>query len=116
MKIISASLKYVKGSHYKANLVANLVRGMSVSQADAQLLFCDRRIAVPMRKLLLSCVANAKHNFGLESSSLRVNRIDVGKAFVLKRSSARGRGRSTRIEKRFSTMRIFLSQDNVVSK
>jgi len=41
--------------------------------------------------------------------------VDVGKSFVLKRSMPRGRGRGTRIEKRFSNLRIVLEeQKNVV--
>jgi len=39
-----------------------------------------------------------------------VSRIDVGKSFVLKRSMPRGRGRMTRIEKRYSNLRIVLCE------
>ena len=115
MKEIEASLKYIKGSFYKLNLVADLIRGMSVVEADAQLTFCDKRVALIVKKLLSSAVANAENNFKIDRDRLSVARVDVGKAMVLKRSMPRGRGRSTRIEKRFSNLRIVLEeQKNVV--
>ena len=115
MRQVEASLKYVKGSFYKLNLVASLIRNLSVQEADAQLAFCEKRIAVTMRKLLASCVANARNNFKISGDNLVIARVDVGKSFVLKRSMPRGRGRGTRIEKRFSNLRIVLEeQKNVV--
>ena len=106
MKEIEASLKYIKGSFYKLNLVADLIRGMSVVEADAQLTFCDKRVALIVKKLLSSAVANAENNFKIDRDRLSVARVDVGKAMVLKRSMPRGRGRATRIEKIFSNLRI----------
>ena len=75
----------------------------------------EKRIAVIVRKLLASCVANARNNFKISGDNLVIARVDVGKSFVLKRSMPRGRGRGTRIEKRFSNLRIVLEeQKNVV--
>ena len=116
MKEIEASLKYIKGSFYKLNLVADLIRGMSVVDADAQLTFCEKRIAVTVKKLLSSAIANAENNFKIDKSRLKIARVDVGKAMVLKRSMPRGRGRSTRIEKRFSNLRIILTEKNIDNK
>ena len=110
MKEIEASLKYIKGSCYKLNDVADLIRNLDVVEADMQLAFCERRIAVVVRKLLQSAVANAENNFKISKERLVVSRIDVGKSFVLKRSMPRGRGRMTRIEKRYSNLRIVLCE------
>ena len=110
MKEVEASLKYVKGSFYKLNLVADLIRDLNVKEADAQLAFCGKRIAVVVRKLLASSVANATNNYKMNANNLVVHRVDVGKAFVLKRSMPRGRGRSTRIEKRYSNLRIVVAE------
>jgi len=110
MKEIGASLKYIKGSCYKLNDVANLIRNLSVNDADLQLAFCERRVAVIVRKLLKSAVANAENNFKISKERLKVSRVEVGKSFVLKRSMPRGRGRMTRIEKRYSNLKIFLCE------
>jgi len=116
MKEIEASLKYIKGSCYKLNDVANLIRNLSVVEAEMQLAFCERRVAVIVRKLLKSAIANAENNFKISKDQLQISRIDTGKSFVLKRSMPRGRGRMTRIEKRYSNIRIVLCEKKQVEK
>ena len=96
------------------NNVAQLIRNLGVREADAQLTFCEKRVAILMKKLLASAVANAKNNFKINEDRLVVSRIDAGKSFVLKRSMPRGRGRSTRIEKRYSNLRIVLAEKKIV--
>ena len=116
MKEIEASLKYIKGSCYKLNDVANLIRNLSVIEADMQLAFCERRVAVIVRKLLKSAIANAENNFKISRDRLQIVRIDTGKSFVLKRSMPRGRGRMSRIEKRYSNLRIVLCEKKQAEK
>lgn len=116
MKEIEASLKYIKGSCYKLNDVANLIRNLSVIEADMQLAFCERRVAVIVRKLLKSAIANAENNFKISRDRLQIARIDTGKSFVLKRSMPRGRGRMSRIEKRYSNLRIVLCEKKQAKK
>lgn len=116
MKEIEASLKYLKGSCYKLNVVADLIRNMNVIDADSQLYFCEKRASVLVRKLLKSAVANAENNFKVNKDRLYIKRVDVGKSMVLKRSMPRGRGRMTRIEKRFSNLRIVLAEKNIENK
>ena len=110
MREIEASLKYIKGSVYKLNDVAKLIRNLDVSNAEMQLTFCDKRIAVILKKLLKSAIANAVNNFKIDKSNLIVAKVDTGKSFVLKRSMPRGRGRSSRIEKRYSNVKIVLTE------
>ena len=69
-----------------------------------------------VRKLLKSAVANAENNFKVNKDRLYIKRVDVGKSMVLKRSMPRGRGRMTRIEKRFSNLRIVLAEKNIENK
>jgi large subunit ribosomal protein L22 len=116
MKEIEASLKYIKVSCYKLNCVADLIRNLTVAEADMQLAFCEKRCAVIVRKLLKSAVANAENNFKINKERLSILRIDIGKAFVLKRSMPRGRGRMTRIEKRYSNLRIILGEKKQTGK
>ena len=116
MKEIEASLKYLKGSCYKLNVVADLIRNMNVIDADSQLYFCEKRVSVLVRKLLKSAVANAENNFKVNKDRLYIKGVDVGKSMVLKRSMPRGRGRMTRIEKRFSNLRIVLAEKNIENK
>ncbi len=106
-----AFLKSIKISHYKLNRVAALYRGLKVKEADTHLMFSIKKGTYEMRKLLASCVANAENNHGLDADSLFIKNIEVGKAFVLKRFMPCGRGRSSKIEKRFSSIRITVTPD-----
>jgi len=105
----SASLKCIPGSHYKVALVAALIRGLSAKDADLQLMFSKKTAAEPLRKLLRSCLANAENNHGMNSDSLVVSTVNVGKAMVLKRFMPRGRGKMSKIEKRYSRVSITLT-------
>jgi large subunit ribosomal protein L22 len=94
-----ASVRNIKGSVQKAQLVLGLVRGMKVSQALNELAFCHKRLAEPARKVLLSAIANAENNHNLNVDKLVVARAYADKSIVMKRWTARGRGRSAGILK-----------------
>ena len=100
MKEIEASLKYLKGSCYKLNVVADLIRNMNVIDADSQLYFCEKRVSVLVRKLLKSAVANAENNFNMDSSNLYVSACYATPGPTLKRIRPVSKGRAYRILKR----------------
>ena len=106
----SAKLRMVRISPQKLNLVAASIRGKKVSEALADLSFSRKRVAGQVKKLLESAVANAENNHGLDVDSLVVARAHVGKALLLKRWTARARGRSNRITKPFSNMTIVVRE------
>mgnify|MGYP001224355043 CR=1 FL=1 len=101
-----AITKNLKISPQKLNLVAGLIRGKKVDQALADLEFSRKRIAQDVRKCVMSAVANAENNHGLDVNDLVVAEAFVGKNMVLKRFAARGRGRSSRILKPFSQITV----------
>ena len=94
----------------KLNLVAQLIRGKSCERALAELQFCRRRIAVDVRKVLQSAIANAENNHQLDVDRLYVAEATVGKTLVMKRFHARARGRSGRVEKPFSNIRVVVRE------
>ena len=106
----SAKLRMVRISPQKLNLVAASIRGKKVSEALADLAFSRKRVAGQVKKLLESAVANAENNHGLDVDSLVVAQAHVGKALLLKRWTARARGRSNRITKPFSNMTIVVRE------
>lgn len=105
-----AILSNVRCSPRKLNLVAGLIRNMPADQAVATLTFSKRRIAKDVRKALESAIANAENNHQLDVDRLVVVRADVGRAIVMRRFHARGRGRASRIEKWFSNLRIVVRE------
>ena len=100
----------IRGSAQKLNLVAALIRGRKVEDALNVLAFSKRAMAVDVRKVLASAIANAENNHNLDVDALVVAEASVGKAFTMKRFHARGRGKSTRILKPFSRVRIVVRE------
>jgi large subunit ribosomal protein L22 len=101
-----AIAKNLKISPQKLNLVAGMIRGKKVEQALADLEFSRKRIADDVRKCVMSAVANAENNHGLDVNELVVAEAFVGKNLVMKRFHARGRGRSGKILKPFSQITV----------
>ncbi|PCI60769.1 MAG: 50S ribosomal protein L22 [Kordiimonadales bacterium] len=100
----------LRGSPQKLNLVAATIRGMKVEKALNTLSFNRRRIAIEVKKVLESAIANAENNHNLDVDSLVVVEATVGKALVMKRFRARARGRAAKIVKPFSRLRIVLRE------
>jgi len=100
----------VRGSPYKLNLVAGLIRGKKVGDALNILSFSTKAMAVDVRKCLASAVANAENNHNLDVDALVVAEASVGKGLVMKRFATRARGRSARIVKPFSRIRVVVRE------
>ena len=96
----------VRGSPYKLNLVAGLIRGKKAGDALNILSFSRKAMAVDVRKCLASAIANAENNHNLDVDALVVKEASVGKSIVMKRFTPRARGRSSRIIKPFARLRV----------
>jgi len=100
----------VRGSPYKLNLVAGLIRGKKAGDALNILTFSKKAMAVDVRKVLASAIANAENNHNLDVDALVVKEASVGKGLVMKRFATRARGRSGRILKPFSRIRVVVRE------
>ena len=100
----------VRGSPYKLNLVAGLIRGKKVGDALNILTFSKKAMAIDVRKVLASAIANAENNHNLDVDALVVQEASVGKALVMKRFTPRARGRASRIIKPFSRIRVVVRE------
>ncbi len=109
-----AFAKTLRVTPRKLGLVAGLIQGKTAAAALNALTFSRRRIAGDVKKLLQSAIANAENNHRLDIDKLIVSEASVGKAFVMKRFSARGRGKSAGIHKFFSNMTIILREAGTV--
>lgn len=95
----------------KARYVADLIRGLTVADAEKQLSYVHRPSAVPIvGKLLKSAVANAegREDFSDDSAELVIGEIMVDAGPMLKRFQARAMGRGCQIRKRMSHVTIKL--------
>ena len=102
---MKASLNNYRQAPRKVRLIADLIKGKQVSQAQAILSKLIKKGALPMKKLLDSAVANA----GQDASSLVVKNATVDKGVVMKRWMPRAKGRAFPIHKHTSKVVIELS-------
>ena len=100
----------IRGSAQKLNLVAGLIRGKKAGEALSILQFSTKGMAIDARKVLASAIANAENNHNLDVDALVVAEASVGKSITMKRFATRGRGKSTRILKPFSRLRIVVRE------
>src|SRR5687768_8124593 len=100
----------IRGSARKLNLVATLIRGRKVEEALNILKFSPKGMAEDVRKVLASAVANAENNHNLDVDALIVSEASVGKSISMKRFATRARGRSSRIVKPFSRIRVVVRE------
>jgi large subunit ribosomal protein L22 len=105
-----AVLRGVRLSSQKGRLVADLIRGLPVDKALNILAFSPKKGAAIIKKVLESAIANAEHNDGADIDELKVKTICVEKGMVLKRFTARAKGRGNRIVK--PTCHVFLTVGN----
>ncbi len=110
-----AKVSSLRTSARKLNLVAQSIRGLPVQRALNELEFSPKRIAIDVRKALYSAISNAENNHNLDIDSLIVSEAYVGKNLVMKRFSARARGRASRIEKPFSEITIVVREPGEVA-
>ena len=99
---VTARLRHARISPQKCRLVADTVRGKGVGNALSTLKFMPKKGAKLVLKVLESAIANAENNLGADIDELKVTRIEVDTAPVLKRFAARAKGRGNRIVKRNS--------------
>ncbi|MBA18042.1 50S ribosomal protein L22 [Sphingosinithalassobacter portus] len=100
----------IRGSAQKLNLVAGLIRGKKAEDARNILTFSKKAMAVDVKKVLDSAIANAENNHNLDVDALVIAEASVGKSITMKRFATRGRGKSTRILKPFSRIRIVVRE------
>lgn len=105
-----ASVRGIRLSAQKGRLVADMIRGKPVDQAIDILTFTPKKAAAIIKKVLESAIANAEHNDGADIDELKVKVIHVEQGPVLKRFSARAKGRGNSIKK--PTCHIFVTVGN----
>src|SRR3989338_4020339 len=112
---MKAFLKNYRQSPRKARLVAGLVKGKKVVEAIAELDFLAKRAGLPIKKLLLSAVANAK-SMGVDVENLFIKELRVDKGITMKRMMPAAMGTGHRINKRTSHLNLLLGEKVVVVK
>ncbi|MBN2675912.1 MAG: 50S ribosomal protein L22 [Alphaproteobacteria bacterium] len=109
-------VKMLKTSPRKLNLVLGLVRGQKINVALNRLMMSKKRISDAVKKAVLSAVANAENNHGLDPEKLIVSETWSGKAMTLKRMRPGSRGQAKRILKPFSNLTVIVAEEKIEEK
>jgi len=108
--VVTAKLRYLRIAPRKVRLVADLVRGKSIEEAQTILNFTTKKTAPILIKLLKQAIANAKNSFQMDESNLYISKILVDEGPKLKRWMPRARGQAYEIHKRTSHITLFLDK------
>lgn len=111
---VVATAKWVRITARKARLVTATIEGLPVAEALVILHFTPRAAARDVANVIKSAAANAEHNYNLDASTLRVARIEVEAAAIIKRFRPKPRGMSGSIFKRTAHLRAFVTDDIAV--
>ncbi|NBX52686.1 MAG: 50S ribosomal protein L22 [Proteobacteria bacterium] len=115
-KIAKASQKALKSSPIKVMKITKNITGLKVSEALTILKFSKLKLSSTIREVIYSAMSNAENNHNMDADNLYVKEINVGRAFALKRFSARGRGKSSRILKTYSNLTVIVGEKMVTDK
>ena len=107
---VRAIARYTGQSASKMRLLVDVVRGKKVEEALALLRFMTTPKAKMVAKLVQSAVANAENNFQMDPADLKIVRIYVDEARMLRRFRPRSRGRVSPIRKHSSHITVVVAE------
>lgn len=107
---VRAVAKYIRVQPRKVRIIADQVKGRPAEQAANLLRYHSSKGAAVLRKVLISAIANAQENHGVNPENLRIAFIMVDEGPTLKRIQARSMGRANRINKKTSHVTVVVEQ------
>ncbi len=108
MEQVKVKLNHLKIPPRKVRILADVIRGLPLQEAEAKLMMSPRRPKEALIKLLRSAAADAKNNFKLDVSKLFIKEIRVDQGPKSKRWTPRSRGSASLIEKKTSHVTLIL--------
>ncbi len=107
---IQANARFVSQSAQKVRLVADMIRGKHVIEAQNLLKFTPNSAAKPVLKVLNSAMANAEENYGVSRDDLFIYRIMADEAPTRKWRKFGARGRFKPWLRRSSHITVILRE------
>lgn len=105
-----AIARHIRIAPRKIRVVIDLIRGRNIGDAYATLKFTPKIGSEILLKLLESAVANAEHNYDMNSDKLYVAAAYVDQGPTLKRIHPRSRGQAFKILKRSSHVTLVVKE------
>jgi large subunit ribosomal protein L22 len=105
--IVTAKSNFIKGSTKKITLVLDTIKKKNVEQALSTLMQIKNKAALDTKKVLINALSNAS-NKGFVNTELFIKKAVVGQNKKVVRFHPRGRGKMSKIEKKYSNIYIEL--------
>src|SRR5690625_5659092 len=105
-----AVAKSVRIAPRKVGLVIDLIRGKNVGEAIAILQHTQRGASPTIEKVLKSAIANAEHNYEMDTDNLVISEAYVNEGATMKRFRPRAQGRASSINKRTSHITVVVTE------
>ena len=105
-----AIAKYIRISPRKVRQVVDLIRGKKIADALAILKFTPRGATDAIEKAVKSAVANAEHNYEMNTDALYIAEAFVDQGPTIKRMKPRAMGRADVIKKRTSHITVVVKE------
>ncbi|WP_371376815.1 50S ribosomal protein L22 [Sporomusa aerivorans] len=105
-----AIARHIRIAPRKIRIVIDLIRGKNVGEAFAILKYTPKVGAEVVEKVLKSAIANAEHNYDLNTDALYVAQAFVDQGPTLKRIHPRSRGQAFKILKRTSHVTLVVKE------
>ena len=105
---MKSSVQSVRIAPKKANLIARMVRGLSVPEAMEQLRRTNKKAARIVETLLRSAIANASHNEKQDAQTMVIKTIIVNQGTAYRRGMPMARGRQRPFRKFLSHIEMVL--------
>ena len=109
---IKAEQKYLLISPKKVRVVVEMIKRLKPSLAVESLSLVGKAAAEPLRKVILSAIANARVK-GISEDTLSFKEIQIGEGPRLKRGQPVSRGQWHPIKKRMSHIKVILETKEV---
>ena len=104
--------KTVRITPRKARLVIDLVRGKNIGDAFSILHLTPNGASDAVAKVIKSAVANAEHNYEMDTKKLYVKEIYANEGITMKRYLPRAKGSASTLFKRTSNIVVVVAERN----
>jgi len=105
-----ASVRNIRISSRKVQIVLNRIKGKPIQEAFAIIRNTPKAASAPVFRLLKSAEANAVNNNGLDGDSLFVAEAVASQGTTMKRIMPKARGSANRIKKRTSHLMVVVRE------
>lgn len=111
-----AKARYISYSPYKLRPLADVIRGKRADYALGVLSTYASQRSQPLKKMLQSAIANAKHTADISAQNLFIKELRVDQGPIFRYYKPGAMGRANVLRRRFSHLSVILENVNELVK